>query len=114
MDDRNAVRDITVDRANGVTVVFGDEVVGVFDLLELRLNCPCAECRGARDRNEAPWPQPTSPLPLAITDAELHGAWGLGIEWNDGHRTGIFPWEALRSWADEGKPSFTPDSGRGN
>ena len=113
MEQRHEVRDITVDRAHGVTVVFGDGVRADYDLLELRLNCPCAECRGLRDRDEAPWPQPASPLPLAITDASLHGAWGLGIEWNDGHATGIYPWEALRTWADEGKPSFTPDSGRG-
>ena len=113
MEQRHEVSDITVDRARGVTVVFADGVSADYDLLELRLNCPCAECRGLRDRDEAPWPKPASPLPLAITDASLHGAWGLGIEWNDGHSTGIYPWEALRTWADEGKPSFTPDSGRG-
>jgi DUF971 family protein len=113
VDDRVQVQDITVDRANGVTVVFADGATAVFDLVELRLNCPCAGCRGARDQGRTPWPEPGSPEPLAVTDAELHGAWGLGIEWNDGHRTGIYPWDALRRWHDEGRPSFTPDSGRG-
>ena len=113
MEDRYEVREVTVDRATAVTVVFGDGASATYALDELRLNCPCAECRGQRDRGEAPWPRPSSPLPLSISDASLHGAWGLGIEWNDGHATGIFPWESLRTWADEGKPSFTPDSGRG-
>lgn len=113
MEDRFQVRDVTVDRANGLTVVFGDGAEGRYTLSELRLNCPCAECRGARDQGRDPWPRPSSPLPLAIADAHLHGAWGLGVEWNDGHSTGIYPWEALRRWADEGQPSFTPDSGRG-
>ena len=107
------VQDVTVDRANGVTVVFGDGCSATYDLVELRVNCPCAACRGTRDQGLTPWPTPTSPDPLAVTSAELHGAWGLGIEWNDGHRTGIYPWDALRRWADEGRPSFTPDSGRG-
>ena len=113
MDDRIQVRDITVDREHAVTVVFGDGLSHTYDLLEMRLNCPCAGCRGARDQGRASWPEPSSPLPLTIADAELHGAWGLGIEWNDGHRTGIYPWDALRRWADDGQPSFTPDSGRG-
>ena len=113
MDDRIQVRDVTVDRASGVTVVFGDGLTYSYDLLELRLNCPCAGCRGARDQGQSPWAGSDDPTSLSIADAELHGAWGLGIEWNDGHRTGIFPWEALRRWADDGRPSLTPDSGRG-
>ena len=35
---------------------------------------------------------------LSIADAELVGAWGLSIEWHDGHNTGIFPWTSLRRW----------------
>ena len=33
---------------------------------------------------------PTSSRPLRVVDAELVGAWGLGITWNDGHSTGIY------------------------
>jgi len=113
VDERSQVQDITVDRERSVTVVFGDDLSHTFDLLEMRLNCPCASCRGDRDRDRDPWPKPGNPEPIAITNAELHGAWGLGIVWNDGHSTGIYPWEALRRWADEGRPGFTPDSGRG-
>jgi DUF971 family protein len=113
VDDRYQVQDITVDRQQSVTVVFGDDLTHTFDLLEMRLNCPCASCRGDRDQGREPWPRPGNPQPLAVSSAELHGAWGLGITWNDGHSTGIYPWEALRRWADEGEPGFTPDSGRG-
>ena len=51
-------------------------------------------------------------MPLRIDDANLHGAWGLAITWNDGHATGIFPFEALRRWDEEGG-GFAPDSGLG-
>jgi DUF971 family protein len=47
---------------------------------------------------------------LRIEDAQLHGAWGLNLVWNDGHRTGIYPFDALRRWSD-GQPAFPPDSG---
>ena len=43
-----------------------------------------------RDRNLAVWPLASSPRPLLITDAELVGAYGMSITWNDGHSTGIY------------------------
>jgi DUF971 family protein len=51
-------------------------------------------------------------MPLRIEGARLHGAWGLVIVWNDGHGTGIYPFESLRRW-NEGGGAFAPDSGLG-
>ena len=65
------------------------------------MNCPCAECRGLRDRGQTVWPKPTSPEPLRAENAELVGAWGLSIPWNDGHSTGIYAWDVLRDWAED-------------
>lgn len=103
--------DITVKRDEYVAVLFGDGRQCRFDLLELRLNCPCATCRGMRDAGVDVWPGPASPQPLRIEGAELVGAWGLGLAWNDGHATGIYPWESLRRWCEAGRPSFPADSG---
>ena len=61
---------------------------------------------------EAVWPRPGAPEPLRIDDARLHGAWALNVTWNDGHATGIFPFEALRRWHERGG-AFPPDSGLG-
>jgi DUF971 family protein len=41
--------------------------------------------------------------PITVTDAELSGAWGLSLDWSDGHSTGIYAWEKLRSWVDAGQ-----------
>ena len=79
---------------------------------ELRQGCPCATCRALRDRGEATWPRPASPEPLAIRNAGLHGGWGLAVTWNDGHATGIYPFDALRRWHD-GEAPYGPDSGLG-
>ncbi len=113
MNDEAAVADITVDREHGLTLVFVDGLECRFDLAELRVNCPCASCRTDRDRDELPWPKATSPTPLMIRDAELVGAWGLGITWNDGHSTGIYSWELLRRWCGTSEPTLGADSGLG-
>jgi DUF971 family protein len=105
---------VTVDRDSHVEVMFSDGKVCRFGLHELRLACPCASCRNARDRGEVAWP-PLGPLAteLAIVDARLVGAWGLGLTWSDGHSTGIYPFESLRRWCEAGRPAagFPADSG---
>jgi prepilin-type processing-associated H-X9-DG protein len=112
VDERYEPATIDVAREEGVTITFLDGHVARFDLAALRGACPCALCRGLRDQGEEVWPRPGSPTPLRIENAELHGAWGLRITWNDGHSTGIFPFESLRRW-HEGDTPFGPDSGLG-
>jgi DUF971 family protein len=96
MAETAAPATIDVDRRHGVTLTWADGAKSHFGLEELRVHCPCAECRTRRDRNEPVWPRPSSPQPLRIVDAELVGAWGIGITWNDGHATGIYSWALLR------------------
>ena len=112
MDERFEPADVEVMKAEGVTITFHDGHVARFDLTTLRTGCPCAQCRGLRDRGEPAWPRPGAPPELAVVDAEFHGAWGLMFTWNDGHGTGIYPFESLRRWS-EGRPPFPSDSGLG-
>lgn len=100
VDERFEPTDVEVRRDEGVTITYADGHVATFDLMTLRLGCPCAECRGLRERGVEVWPRPRSPRPLRIDDAEYHGAWGLALTWNDGHSTGIFPFEGLRRLSD--------------
>ena len=92
---------IDVDRSRGVTLTWPDGATNRFDLEELRLHCPSADCRNRRDLDLPVWPLPASPRPLAIVDAELVGAWGITFTWNDGHSTGIFSWELLHPDPEE-------------
>jgi DUF971 family protein len=82
---------IELERSVRLSVGFEDgaEIAVPIDLL--RSSCPCADCRGVRDRGD----RPGRPDPVAL-DAELHGSYGLSIVWDDGHRTGIYSWELLR------------------
>ncbi|MFN2502746.1 MAG: DUF971 domain-containing protein [Acidimicrobiales bacterium] len=96
---------IDVDREHGVTVTWGDGHVSRFGLHELRESCPCAQCRGLRDQGGVAWAG--RPEPLRIESAREVGNWGLNLHWNDGHTTGIYTYETLRSWCpcDECEPA---------
>ncbi len=107
VDDRYEPMNIEVERNKGVTLTYVDGYVVSFDLVTLRQGCPCATCRGLRYLGAEVWPRPDSPTPLRIEDARLHGAWGLAITWNDGHATGIFPFELMRRWHEGGGASDT-------
>ena len=92
---------IDIDRQQHVSLSWPDGISHAFGLEEVRTNCPCAECRGLRERGEAIWPNERATDPLAIASAEQVGAWGISLTWNDGHATGIYSWELLRDWALE-------------
>jgi DUF971 family protein len=96
-----SVTDIDIDRERSVRITFDDGHVCTFGLEQLRVACPCATCRSWRDRGEPSWPRPGQDALLRIDDAELVGAWGLSLTWNDGHSTGIYPWDALREWCGD-------------
>ncbi len=96
------ILDVAVDRTTAMTVTFDDEVVAVFPVDELRAACPCATCRGMRERGEVAWPRVGQAATISVTDAELTGAWGISIRWSDGHDTGIYAWSVLRRWWDAG------------
>lgn len=91
-----SVVDVTIERAEHVTIAFDDGVVCTFPVAELRAACPCATCRGYRERGEAA--RRDQAATISISDARFCGAWGLSITWSDGHDTGIYAWASLRRW----------------
>src|SRR6476620_9953652 len=92
------VVDVTIERSSHMTVAFDDGVECRFDVGELRAPCPCATCRGARERGGVAWPRAGQADTIAIRDAAFTGAWGISITWSDGHDTGIYAWANLRRW----------------
>lgn len=109
-DGWNQVTDVTVDRDRALTLVYADGTTCQFPVDRLRAACPCASCRGWRERGEVAWPRPGLPAEIGIVDAELTGAWGISFTWSDGHDTGIYAWGNLRRWWEDGLPAaFTTD-----
>ena len=96
------VVDVEVDREVEVRISYDDGVTAVFPVLALRRGCPCAGCRGRREKGQEAYTADT----VSIRDAELRGNWGVSFTWSDGHDTGIYAWEHLRQWWDAGDDGF--------
>ncbi len=62
---------------------------------DLRLACPCAQCRDEVTRERLLDPE-SVPLDLRITKIWSVGNYALGIAFSDGHDTGIYTFKALR------------------
>jgi len=93
-----APTEVELDRNQGLFLRWPDGSEARFALVDLRQNCPCAECRGLREQGHVPGGED----PRA-TGADLVGAWGMSIRWDDGHETGIYAWSILRAWAGLGE-----------
>jgi DUF971 family protein len=89
---------VEIDRDKQIALSWPDGLAHSFELLEVRTNCPCAECRGLRERGVAII-SADAQTPMTIASAEHVGAWGISLTWSDGHATGIYSWDLLREWA---------------
>jgi DUF971 family protein len=103
------VTDVEIERSERMVVTFEDGVVCTFPVAELRAGCPCATCRGWRERGQIAWPRPGQAATIEVRDAEFVGAWGVSISWSDGHDTGIYSWAALRRWWSAGPDASVTD-----
>ncbi len=82
-----------------LAVSWDDGHASIVGLRTLRDNCPCAGCQGETVllRTFKPIPQPEMPGKYDLTAAEQVGSYALKLSWGDGHATGIYTWERLRS-----------------
>jgi DUF971 family protein len=94
-----------------LTIEWQDGRRSAYPVTYLRSMCPCAQCKIDRQARAAK-PKGLSLTvlpgnhagPLAATSAELVGGYALRIDWSDGHASGIYSFEYLRS--------IDPDEGR--
>jgi DUF971 family protein len=94
---------IELDRTRELRITWADGVRSRVPLAVLRRACPCAACRAQREALRGSGGLPVVPAAaeqrgMALADtAELVGQYGLRITWKDGHSTGIYDYELLRS-----------------
>ena len=82
-----------------LSIDWDDGHKSTISLKTLRDNCPCASCKGETVllRTYTPAPTPELPGKYALKSAEQVGYYALQLQWGDGHATGIYTWQLLRS-----------------
>ena len=88
---------LEIGRANqhDVKIRWQDAHESVYPARALRFSCPCAGCvdevTGERRLTASMVPHDVKPLSIRLV-----GRYAITIEWSDGHRTGIYPFDLLR------------------
>jgi DUF971 family protein len=91
----------------GVDIVWSDGHASHYEFAYLREECPCATCNDERAKKEtmkaaAPGGGSFAPLPMFKPKARAKvasqvGNYALSISFSDGHATGIYSYEHLRT-----------------
>jgi DUF971 family protein len=75
-------------------------------LADLRRACPCAGCKGERDILGNLYKGPEQPLTeraFALSELKMVGTYAIQPVWADGHNTGLYSFDYLRSLTEAGK-----------
>jgi len=99
---------IHVSSGTGVDIIWSDNHTSHYDFAYLRDECPCATCNEKRDQDQqhpasksaAPISSPALPMfkpKVRAQSATQVGNYAVQINFNDGHNTGIFSYEHLRT-----------------
>ena len=106
IDPRTKPTDVKVHVSSGagVDITWSDHHTSHYDFPYLREHCPCASCNDERERKQglssaAP---ASSPLPMfkpkpRAQKATAVGNYAIQITFTDGHATGIYSYDHLRS-----------------
>jgi len=98
---------IHVSSGAGVDITWADGHASHFDFVYLRDHCPCATCNDERAKKESlteasPAFAASPALPMfkakpRAQSAQAVGQYAIQISFSDGHSTGIYSYELLRS-----------------
>jgi DUF971 family protein len=100
-DEPIAVEVLAPEGARVLEIVWSDGSRSELPHRALRGYCPCAFCQG--HQGPVQWVEGTQAMPdaaLALVDLFEVGSYALGLEWGDGHRTGIYRFSFLKELAE--------------
>jgi DUF971 family protein len=83
-------------------VTWPEGVVDRFPYHLLRAECPCATCRNEWTGERMLNPDSLRP-DLKLASMENIGTYAIQLGWNDGHSSGLFTWESLRTLGQPGR-----------
>lgn len=83
-----------------LSLTWNDNTLSIISLKYLRDECPCAGCKGETilfKTFRPPKPTMLSPEMYKIKSINVVGEYAIQIAWKDGHNTGIYTWEYLKT-----------------
>jgi len=86
-----------------LTIQWKDGHTSIYPSGLLRAACPCASCRGGHENMKSEPDEDVFSLKVAdsaqtrLVKLEAVGQYAITIEWEDGHRYGIYTWHFLRA-----------------
>ena len=89
-------RDVEVTPVGTIRVVWRDGHVSSYRAKSLRARCPCALCVDEWTQEVKIKPEDI-PSNLSVRSVDRVGNYALTFVWSDGHSTGIYPYDRLRS-----------------
>ena len=99
MSDKNKL--VTFETVNDLMLLkWGDGLESYINLKILREKCPCADCEGEKDVFGNIYKGDTKPMnenSFLLKGIQPVGYYALRPFWNDGHHSGIYSFEFLRT-----------------
>ena len=80
-----------------LSIIWDDQHPGRTTLRKLRESCPCASCKTEREKGVKNLLPILKQGEFRVTAIVPVGQYAIQITWGDGHATGIYPFELLRS-----------------
>ncbi len=88
---------ILITKDSQIKILWSDGLESKIDLKNLRRKCPCATCLKERSEESSSYIPLYHSDQITIQKINFVGQYALGIEWKDGHNTGIYEFPFLRS-----------------
>jgi DUF971 family protein len=95
---------LAISKSKGIKIDWKDGHRSEYPLQYLRDKCPCAGCTGSHGTEPRPPGGETAPAnpfqmykpALKMLGVEAVGNYAIRIDWNDGHKAGIYSYEHFR------------------
>ena len=92
------VREIWQENSRILSVLWTDEIRSNYDVVLLRSKCPCAICVKDKDKDKDKMQKYEKIRQTLIRSV---GRYAVTIEFDDGHKTGLYSFSLLRSLGQE-------------
>ncbi len=90
-------------KTSELSITWSDGHTSLYPFALVRYACPCEICRGGHTQMSNLPPNEVFYMPIEdkpatrLVSIEAVGAYGISIQWEDGHRFGIYDWQYLRA-----------------